>query len=113
MKFRYKVWDENSDLADEILAIYDTFDIEMNWMCSDDSVTIPTGGNINTQTYIIDVNELTAHTDTISPSVEHRIPSCDMSAEFFYWDDDTKSWLSLIGSTYDGDPFQTLDTATG
>jgi hypothetical protein len=36
-----------------------------------------------------------------------------MTAKFFYWDDDTKSYLELVGSTYDGDPFSSLDTATG
>ena len=36
-----------------------------------------------------------------------------MTAAFYYWDDDTKSYLDLVGSAYDGDPFSNLDTATG
>ena len=36
-----------------------------------------------------------------------------MIAAFFYWDDDTKEYLNLVGSAYDGDPFYDLDTATG
>ena len=63
-----------------------------------------------TQTYIITSS---GADHTISPSVTHRIPDCSMSADFFYWDDTTSSWKALIGSTYENDPFKTLDTTTG
>ena len=66
---RYQVFDPNSDIQDKENAIYDPFEITLNWECSDDTVTIAEADNTPTQTYIIDVDESTAHVDTISPSV--------------------------------------------
>jgi hypothetical protein len=69
---RYVVWDANSDQGDDGLAtIYDPFSITMNYACSDDSVTIAAGNDIGTQIYIIDVDEGTAHTQSIPASVTH------------------------------------------
>ena len=36
-----------------------------------------------------------------------------MTADFFYWDETTSSWKAIIGSTYENNPFKTLDTTTG
>ena len=45
---RYKVYDPDSDVADAAQAIYDPFEITMNWECSTDSVTIAPSDDIGT-----------------------------------------------------------------
>ena len=56
------VYDENSDVGNSTYAVYDPFEITMNWMCSEDTVTILDADSTNTQTYIIDSDESSAHT---------------------------------------------------
>ena len=70
---RYKVEDENSWGEDS--SFYDEFSITFNYECSDDSVSIGTGDDISTQTYI---NLASAH--AISSSVTHLKTNCDMTA---------------------------------
>ena len=36
-----------------------------------------------------------------------------MSAAFFFWEEDNKDWVPIVGSRYENDPFSVLDTATG
>lgn len=100
-------------MADEANAIYDPFEITMNWECSGDSVTIDPTLDLGEQLYTIDVDEGTAHVQNVVTSVIHALTDCSMSAEFFYWDDDLENWLDLPTSTYNGDPFASFDTSTG
>ena len=36
-----------------------------------------------------------------------------MTAAFFFWEEDNKDWVPIVGSRYENDPFSVLDTATG
>ena len=59
---RYMVYDENSDIGNSTYAVYDPFEITMNWYCTEDSVTILDADSTNTQTYIIDSDTVGAAT---------------------------------------------------
>lgn len=115
VNFRYVIVDPNSEQGDGQGTIYDPFEVTMNWACSDDSVAIAQGDETGTQAYVIDLDEAVAHTQTIPGSVTHQYAGteCGLEAEHFYFDDSTSSWEPLAGSTYDGDPFASLDTTTG
>ena len=110
---RYQVFDPSSDVADEAQAIYDPFEITMNWECSEDTVAIDQSLDLGYMEYIIDVDEATAHVVPVASSVLHSITACSISAEFFYWDEDIKDWLDLPSSTYNSDPFASMSTADG
>ena len=79
----------------------------MNYACSDDSVIIAPADDIGTQIYIIDVDEGTAHTQSIPASVTHAQTgtTCTMSVVYYYWDADDYDWKLLAGSVYASNPF--------
>ena len=115
VKFRYVIDDPNSEQGDGQGTIYDPFEVTMNWACSDDSVQIAPGDETGTQAYIIDPDEAVAHTQTIPSSVTHELAGtdCGLNCEVFYQEEGASTWHALAGSIYDGDPFASVDPATG